>query len=165
MPCNYNIIKGRIWTEVSFFPKVSKLFTFGLPCLRCIHGRNEASIFFCMYNSISKYSLIVDNFIKQGTPYGTMGKESTCKARAVGSMGLIPELERSPGGGNGNPLQYSFLDNPMDRGAWWATVHGVKKSQTWLSDFHSLSVCIGGNEALGEDKMAQAEWKRKREAG
>ena len=43
--------------------------------------------------------------------------------------------ENSPGEGNGNPLQYSCLENPMDRGAWWATVHGVAKSQTWLSDF------------------------------
>ena len=41
---------------------------------------------------------------------------------------------RSPGEGNGNPLQYSCLKNPMDRGAWWATVHGVTKSQAWLSD-------------------------------
>ena len=43
------------------------------------------------------------------------------------------------GGGNGNPLQYSCLENPIDRGAWWATVHGVTKSQTRLSDFHSLT--------------------------
>ena len=43
---------------------------------------------------------------------------------------LIPGSGRSPGGGNGNPLQYSCLGNPMDRGAWWATVHGVTKSQT-----------------------------------
>ena len=42
----------------------------------------------------------------------------------------IPGLGRSPGGGNGNPLQYSYLENPMDRGAWQATVHGVSKSQT-----------------------------------
>ena len=48
-------------------------------------------------------------------------------------MGLIPGSERSPGGGNGTPLQYSCLENPMDRGAWWATVHGVIKSQTRLS--------------------------------
>ena len=47
-------------------------------------------------------------------------------------MGSIPGPERSPGGGNGNPLQYSFLENPMDRGAWWATVHGVTQSLTWL---------------------------------
>ena len=43
---------------------------------------------------------------------------------------------RSPGGGNGNPLQYSCLEKPMDRGAWWATVYGVAKSQTQLSGFH-----------------------------
>ena len=54
-------------------------------------------------------------------------------------VGLIPGLGRSPGGGNGNPLQYSHLENLMDRGAWQATVHGVTKSQTQLSDFHSPS--------------------------
>ena len=47
-------------------------------------------------------------------------------------VGLIPGLGESPGGGNGNPLQYSCLENPMDRGAWLATVHGVTKSQTGL---------------------------------
>ena len=45
-------------------------------------------------------------------------------------VGLIPGLGRSPGEGNGNPLQYSCLENPMDRGAWWAAVHGVAKSRT-----------------------------------
>ena len=49
-------------------------------------------------------------------------------------VGLIPGSGRSPGGGNGNPLQYSCLANPTDRGAWWATVHGLAKSQTQLSD-------------------------------
>ena len=48
-------------------------------------------------------------------------------------MGWIPGLESSPGGGNDNPLQYSFLENPMNRGAWRATVHGVTKSRTQLS--------------------------------
>ena len=52
----------------------------------------------------------------------------------TGDAGLIPGLERSPGEGNGSPLQYSCLENPMDRGAWWATVHGVAKRQTGLSD-------------------------------
>ena len=50
-------------------------------------------------------------------------------------MSLIPGLGRSPGEGNGNPFQYSCLGNPMNRGAWWATVHGVEKSWTRLSDF------------------------------
>ena len=48
--------------------------------------------------------------------------------------GLIPGLGRSPGGGNGNPLQYSCLGDPMDRGAWWTTVCGVAKSRTQVSD-------------------------------
>ena len=48
----------------------------------------------------------------------------------IRDVGLIPVSGRSPGGGFGNPLQYSCLENPMDRGAWWATVHGVTKSQT-----------------------------------
>ena len=56
-----------------------------------------------------------------------MGKESACNTR---DAGLIPGSGRSPGGGHGNPLQYSCLENPMDRGAWQATVHGVAKSRT-----------------------------------
>ena len=66
-----------------------------------------------------------------GFPGGSDGEESTCNA---GDLGSIPGLGRSPGGGHGNPLQYFFLENPMERGAWWATVHGVAKSWTRLSD-------------------------------
>ena len=58
-------------------------------------------------------------------------------ARNAGDRGLIPGLGRSPGGGNGNPLQDSCLENPMDTGGWWATVHGVTKSWTWLSGTHT----------------------------
>ena len=61
-------------------------------------------------------------------------KESACNAGATGHMGLIPELGRSPGEGHGNTLQYSCLENSMDKGAWQAPVHGVTKSQTQLSD-------------------------------
>ena len=62
---------------------------------------------------------------------------SDCKASAynVGDPCSIPGSERSPGEGNGNPLQYSCLENPMNGGAWWATDHGVAKSRTRLSDF------------------------------
>ena len=62
-----------------------------------------------------------------GFPGGSDGKESICNA---GGLGLIPGLGRSPGEGNGYQLQYSCLGNSMDRGAWWATVHGVTKSRT-----------------------------------
>ena len=53
-------------------------------------------------------------------------------AEEVRDLGSVPGLERSPGGGHGNPLQYSCLENPMDRGAWWAAVHRVAKSWTRL---------------------------------
>ena len=67
-----------------------------------------------------------------GFPGGSEVKASACN---VGYLGLIPGSGRSPGEGNDNPLQYSCLENPMDGGAWWATVHGITKNQTRLSDF------------------------------
>ena len=69
---------------------------------------------------------------EQGFPGGSNGKESACN---VGDPGSIPRSERSPGEGNGNPLQCSCLGNPMDRGVWQAIVHGVSKSWTQLSNF------------------------------
>ena len=78
----------------------------------------------------SPYSLFIYLFIyfywwvvfHYGPPRWLSGKESACNVR---NEGLIPGSGRSPGEGNGNPLQYSSLGNPMDRGAWWTTVHGV----------------------------------------
>ena len=61
-----------------------------------------------------------------------MVKNTSAHAGAAGDVGLISGLGISPGGGHGTPFQYSCLENPMDRGAWWATVHGVVKSQTQL---------------------------------
>ena len=69
----------------------------------------------------------------QSTVWCLSGKESACNAGDLGDMGLISGLGRSPGGGNGNPLQYSCLGNSMDRAARWATAHGVAKSWTQLS--------------------------------
>ena len=67
---------------------------------------------------------IEDRLQSLGFPGGSVGKNSACNA---GDLGLIPGLGRSPGEGNGNPLQYSGLENPMDTGAWWATVHGCHR--------------------------------------
>ena len=69
--------------------------------------------------------------MRTGFPSGSVVKNPPANAGGVGS---IPRLGRFPGEGNGNPLQYSCLGNPMDRGAWQATVHGVAKSRTRLSD-------------------------------
>ena len=68
----------------------------------------------------------------EGVPGGTVGKEYAYHAGDTGDLGLIPGLGRCPGSGRGNSLQYSCLGNPMDRGAWWAAVQGVAKSQTQL---------------------------------
>ena len=67
-----------------------------------------------------------------GLPFWLSRKESACNAADTGDMGSIPEWGRFPGGGYGNPLQYSCLENPMDRGAWQATVHRVAQSRTQL---------------------------------
>ena len=72
------------------------------------------------------------SFLWLSFPGGSEVKASTCNAEDLGS---IPGAGRSPGEGNGNPLQYSCLGNSMDGGAWWATVHGVPKNWTRLSDF------------------------------
>ena len=77
------------------------------------------------FSDLTKFTLSIDVLAQW-----LSGKESTCSARAAGDMGSVPGLGRSPGGGHGNPLQYSCLENPKNRGAWWATVHAVTKSQT-----------------------------------
>jgi len=68
----------------------------------------------------------------QGFQGRTSSKEPVCQAGDIRDVGLIPGLGRSPGGANSNPLQYSCLENPIDRGAWWAMVHRIAKSQTQL---------------------------------
>ena len=73
------------------------------------------------------YKILLQSAIQQ------RGEESAASAGNAGDVGSIPGLGRSPGVGNGTPLQDSCLENPMDRGAWEAAVHGVAKSQTWLS--------------------------------
>ena len=79
---------------------------------------------------------MVSLFIFMGFSGGSVVKNLSANARDERDTGVISVSGRSPGEGNGNPLQYSCQENPMDRGAWWATVHGVIKSQTRLSDFH-----------------------------
>ena len=71
--------------------------------------------------------LLIKSITVMGFPGGSNGKESAC---SVGDLGSIPGLGRSPGGGNGNPLQYSCLENSMDRGVWRATVHKISELNT-----------------------------------
>ena len=76
--------------------------------------------------------LSIHTQVTWGFPGGAGGKEPTCQCRREKRFGLDPWVGRIPGGGNGNPLQYSCLEHPRDRGAWWATVHRVVKSYTQL---------------------------------
>ena len=91
------------------------------------------------FEEISPSCLLRLNFF--GLPYWLSSKESTCNA---GNMGSVTGSGRSPGGGHGNPLQYSCLENLMDRASWWATIHGVTKSQTCLKQLsmHAVDIWI-----------------------
>ena len=89
-----------------------------------------------------------------GFPGGSEGKAS---AYSAGDPGSIPASGRYPGEGNGNPLQYSCLENAMDGGAWWAAVHGIPKSHTQLSNFTSLLADRGRGQTscTSRDKETQ----------
>ena len=92
----------------------------GEVCRRACDLKAESFFFFFFFF----FKVFICSF---GFPGDSDGKESACNA---GNQGSIPELGRSPGEGNGNPLQYSCLANSTDGGAWWAPVHGVARSGT-----------------------------------
>ena len=82
-------------------------------------------------------------YVCGGFPGGSVGKEPVCNAGVTGDAGLIPGLGRFPGGGRGNPLQYSCLEQPMDRGAWQASAHGAENSWTAEAIEHAcMHACI-----------------------
>ena len=104
--------------------------------LRCDQGNWGHGVFHLI--SIN-FSVKVYNRVRLGACGDSDGKESACNA---GDLGSISGSGKSLGEGNGDPLQYSCLGNPMGGGAWQATVHGVAKGRTRLSDFTSLSTYI-----------------------
>ena len=112
-----------------------------------------ASSFFLLSQEFFLKHLIISFWImlwypSTGSPHGTSSKEPTCSAGDTRDSALIPGLGRFPGGGNGNPLRYSCLQNLMDRGAWWAIVHRVAKSWTQLKRL-SMHACKGLEESVG----------------
>ena len=115
-------------------------------------GQNWAKTLFSAFSSVIPIVFLRSHFFViqimalmfYGLPSGTRGKETPANAGDLRDVGSVPGLARSPGGRNGNPLQYSCWENPMDKGAWWATVHGVAKSWTRLKllSMHALlSIC------------------------
>ena len=112
--CGYMKISGRLTSFTQFLTKKDSY----LSETHLTHSR--------------KFQITHNVMDEKCFPDGSVGKESTWNAADIGDAGFIPG--RSPGGGNGNPLQYSWLKNPMDKGDWWATVHGALKNQTRLSN-------------------------------
>ena len=90
-----------------------------------------------------------------------MLKNPLANARDIRDASLIPGLGKSPGGGHGNPLQYSCLENPMDRGAWWATVHGA--SQSWMRlkrpSIHTCTRQATHPSEITSEDAGSLEWK------
>ena len=84
------------------------------------------------FEHLSNIGFVLSFF--RGLPWWISGKDSACSVGDAGGVSLIPGLGRFPEEGNGNPLQYSCLGNPVDSGTWRAVVHGIAESQTRLSD-------------------------------
>ena len=105
-------------------------------------GRDTSDTFPCscfLYFKVPFLFKLLAIFLILGFPGGSEVKASACN---VGDLDAIPGLGRSPGEGNGNPLQYYCLENPMGRGAWWAILYRVANSRTLLSNFTSLHFLI-----------------------
>ena len=96
--------------------------------------------------------------MKGGFAQWLSGKESACNAGAAGDAGSIPGSGRSPGGGRINPLQHSCLENPMDRGAWWAIVHRITKSETQLKQLSMHACRVGSTWLQGGQAVSQSLW-------
>ena len=111
--------------------KDTKIFQAWFGAMFCVFWNKATAFRNCFLGLCcqGQYSRSIEHLM--GFPVGSDGKESTCN---MGDLGSIPGLGRPSGERHSNPLQYSCLENPMDRGAWKAVVHGVKKIQTQLSD-------------------------------
>ena len=117
-----------------------------LPC------QNTQNLWMCLFKAMTNVCTPVTSY--SGASHWLSGEESTCNA---GDVGSIPGSGRSPGRGHGNPLQYSCLGNPMDRGDWWATVRAVTHSWTWLRDWaciHNILAIISSWSSLGPSYIA-----------
>ena len=105
---------------------VRKCDYFGI--MGCTHSFPMKQIFFIIVNILCPGNI----HMYLGFPGGVVVKNSPDKAGDTGDLGSTPGSGKSPGGGRGNPLQYSCLGNPLNRGTWWTTVHGVSKNWTLL---------------------------------
>ena len=114
-------IVSQSFKTIQFLPHLTK---FPLLQHRC---PPVSTLLMCMLSLFSHVWFFATPWIVAWASLVVSGKESACNAGVTGDAGLIPGLGRSPGGGNGNLCQYYCMENPMDRGAWWATVRGILK--------------------------------------
>ena len=137
------ITSGRVWRQ----QKLDIQIRFHRPWTKGVVKKTFQKA--VLWNSIDIFDIIYSRIWK-GLRKEPQIEESLCSwvsqvknpPADAGDAGSIPGSGRSPGEGNGSPLQYSYLENPMDRGACWAAVHGVTKSRTQLSDFTSLRLVL-----------------------
>ena len=116
------------------------LFLFLILCYYC-KETTEFLVFILYFETSMNLFVSHNSFLMRSLGFSGWflgGSDGKVSAHSPGDPGLIPGSGRSPGKGNCNPLQYSCLENSMDGGAWWATVHAVAKSRTRLSDFTSF---------------------------
>ena len=127
------------WTELDWYIYIYTYTHIAIKiiCILCLHRiKKKWSIYRCLIIYIWSAGNVSNVFTG-----GTVVKNPPVDAGETGDVGSIPRLGRILGERNSNPLQYSFLENWMDTGAWWATAHGVTKNRTWLS-MHTLPKCI-----------------------
>ena len=121
----------RVGSRCQYFKKLSRWFQCAAKAGK--HLTNSISLLTLSFNSQISWKICPYILSFGGFLYGLVVKNPPASAGDTGDAGLIPGSGRSPGVGNGNPLQYSCLENPMNKGSWWTTVQGDAKSRTRLS--------------------------------
>ena len=128
-------------------------------------GAVEESFHLCLIRGESWEEIFIFSFIIWWVSQVVLVVMNLANAGGIRDVGLIPVLGRSPGGGNGNPLQYSCLENSMDRGAWRATVQSIAKSWTWLKWPHRHTL-FGNHKNINKQNLRseltitmQCEWR------
>ena len=156
-----NIFSAGLFQRLSASKKIKWIHTCYIKCLEQGLAHNKHYLGVCNYTKVHATSLGTWREIQwfKSFPGVTSGKESTCQCRRRKRHWFDPWVGKISGGGHGYPLQYSYLENPMDRGAWWATVHGVTKVWTRLKQLsmhvQAQTVQRRGNSAIG----AQDFWQ------
>ena len=135
---------------ITLLVRTASLSCLNTPCLTSYGSGHSICISILHLGTAQPYPMVQlpgenrSTMLGQGFPGVSLSKESICNTGDAGDLGSVPGLWRFPGGGHGNQLLYSSLEGPIDRGAWWAIVHRVAKSQTRLKQLstYTLGQCV-----------------------